>query len=221
MNALTGENDLDRLGGLSQRMPVTFGVAGYFALSISGVPPFNGFASKWMIYQGIIDFGSGHALASTCGYYGWQWQSLGSALTLASFIKFISGAFLGNLPGRLNDIKEAGAEKLLPLTVLALLCTVLGVFATSYFVPRNFFPVTGSFEFYGVWQSAAVSALILFSILLGVPLFTWRQFRVNSEGPKALSGEKRCRPTGVFRLQVSMRQSAMHRYSHLYMRKGI
>ncbi len=171
LNTLTGEKDLDRLGGLSQRMPVTFGVAIIFALSISGIPPFNGFASKWMIYQGIIDFGSGPALANHLWILWLAVAVVGSALTLASFIKFISGAFLGNLPGRMNDIKEAGADKLLPMTALALLCIVLGVFATSYFVPRLFFPVTGEFEFYGVWQSTAVSVLILFSILLGAVIY--------------------------------------------------
>ncbi len=40
-------------------MPVTFFAALIFAMSISGIPPLNGFASKWMIYQGIIDSGSG------------------------------------------------------------------------------------------------------------------------------------------------------------------
>jgi formate hydrogenlyase subunit 3/multisubunit Na+/H+ antiporter MnhD subunit len=53
----TGKSDIGDLGGLSKVMPVTFAAAIIFAMSISGVPPFNGFASKWMIYQGIIDFG--------------------------------------------------------------------------------------------------------------------------------------------------------------------
>jgi formate hydrogenlyase subunit 3/multisubunit Na+/H+ antiporter MnhD subunit len=55
----TGEENIDELGGLSKAMPVTFIVSLIFAMSISGMPPLNGFASKWMIYQGIIDFGSG------------------------------------------------------------------------------------------------------------------------------------------------------------------
>ncbi|HBZ20388.1 MAG TPA: hypothetical protein DEO60_04605, partial [Bacteroidales bacterium] len=55
----TGKDNIDDLGGLSKTMPVTFATSLIFAMSISGVPPFNGFASKWMIYQGIIDFGIG------------------------------------------------------------------------------------------------------------------------------------------------------------------
>ena len=60
----TGKEELEDLGGLSRAMPLTFIAALVFALSISGIPPFNGFASKWMIYQGIIDFGNGIGIAN-------------------------------------------------------------------------------------------------------------------------------------------------------------
>ncbi len=171
IKSATGENDLDRLGGLSKRMPVTFIATLVFALSISGIPPFNGFASKWMIYQGIIEFGSGTSLAGKLWIVWLALAVLGSALTLASFIKFISGVFLGSLSGNMKDIKEAGITKLVPVAVLALLCIALGVFASGYFVPEIFYPVTGPFEFYGVWQSATVSLLILLSILLGFLIY--------------------------------------------------
>ena len=47
----TGTTDLGKLGGLSKKMPHTTVLFLIGAASISGVPPFNGFASKWMIYQ--------------------------------------------------------------------------------------------------------------------------------------------------------------------------
>ena len=47
----TGTTDLGKLGGLSKKMPHTTVLFLVGAFSISGVPPFNGFASKWMIYQ--------------------------------------------------------------------------------------------------------------------------------------------------------------------------
>ena len=80
---------------LSKAMPVTFFATLIFAMSISGVPPFNGFASKWMIYQGIIDFGSGSGIANKLWVVWLGLAVLGSALTLASFIKLIGGIFLG------------------------------------------------------------------------------------------------------------------------------
>ncbi|MCK4807494.1 MAG: hypothetical protein KAT09_07595, partial [Candidatus Aegiribacteria sp.] len=50
----TGTSDLSKLGGLVKAMPLVFVAFLIASLSISGVPPFNGFASKWMLYQGII-----------------------------------------------------------------------------------------------------------------------------------------------------------------------
>ena len=90
----TGKEDIEDLGGLSKAMPLTFFASLIFAMSISGVPPLNGFASKWMIYQGIIDFGNGAGLANKLWVLWLGLAVLGSALTLASFIKFIGGVFL-------------------------------------------------------------------------------------------------------------------------------
>ena len=83
----TGKEEIDDLGGLSKAMPFTFFASLVFAMSISGVPPFNGFASKWMIYQGIIDFGTGSGVANKLWVVWLGLAVLGSALTLASFIK--------------------------------------------------------------------------------------------------------------------------------------
>ena len=52
-----GTTDLDKLGGLSKTMPVVYMAFLIASLAISGVPPLNGFFSKWMIYQGIIEIG--------------------------------------------------------------------------------------------------------------------------------------------------------------------
>jgi formate hydrogenlyase subunit 3/multisubunit Na+/H+ antiporter MnhD subunit len=123
-------------------MPVTFVCGLVFALSISGIPPFNGFASKWMIYQGIIDFGSGPSWPATLDTMAGS-GSAGIGPYPGQLYKFISGVFLGNLPERMKDTREVSIIMLLPVAILALLCIVLGVFATGYFVPKLFFPVTG------------------------------------------------------------------------------
>ena len=47
----TGERNLSNVGGLSQLMPITAFTTVIASLSIAGLPPFNGFSSKWMIYQ--------------------------------------------------------------------------------------------------------------------------------------------------------------------------
>ncbi|MHC4158631.1 MAG: proton-conducting transporter transmembrane domain-containing protein [Planctomycetota bacterium] len=49
----TGTADLEELGGLGKKMPLTFITFLIAALSVSGIPPLNGFVSKWMVYQGV------------------------------------------------------------------------------------------------------------------------------------------------------------------------
>jgi len=117
----TGCKDLDKLGGLARKMPVTTFAVVIAAFAISGVPPFNGFASKWMIYQaGIAD---GTASGVIIGAIA----MIASTGTLASFIKFIHTAFYGQQPEQFADAKEVPFIMQLPMLILAGLCTLFGV----------------------------------------------------------------------------------------------
>ncbi len=167
----TGKSDISDLGGLSGAMPVTFVASLIFAMSISGIPPFNGFASKWMIYQGIIDFGAGEGIAASLWMVWLGLAVLGSALTLASFIKFIGGIFLGRREPWLDKIREVPFLMWAPMAILALLCVLFGVFATEVVIPRLFTPVVGAFTFSGLWSSSFVSLLVLISIILGMLIY--------------------------------------------------
>lgn len=167
----TGKDNIEDLGGLSKAMPVTFAASLIFAMSISGIPPFNGFASKWMIYQGIIDFGAGTGIANKLWVVWLGLAVLGSALTLASFIKFIGGIFLGRRNKTLEKVHEVPVLMWLPVAILGLFCIVFGVFATDFIVPRLFMPVTGEFLFSGFWNSSLVSLMIIISIALGIIVY--------------------------------------------------
>src|SRR5664280_296677 len=167
----TGKEEIDDLGGLSKAMPVTFFASLVFAMSISGVPPFNGFASKWMIYQGIIDFGSGTGIANKLWVVWLGLAVLGSALTLASFIKLVGGIFLGRRRSEFEKVREVPVKMWIPLILLALLCIFFGVFSTNFIVPKLFMPVSGAFLFKGFWNSSFVSLLVLISIVLGLILY--------------------------------------------------
>jgi formate hydrogenlyase subunit 3/multisubunit Na+/H+ antiporter MnhD subunit len=192
----TGKKHIDDLGGLSKTMPVTFIASLIFAMSISGIPPFNGFASKWMIYQGIIEFGTGHGIASSLWVVWLGFAVLGSALTLASFIKFVGGVFLGRQRTEFNTIREVPALMYLPLICLALICVFFGVFATGIVVPQLFMPVTGVFKFTGIWDSSLVSLMVLVSIVLGLIIYIStgaNKFRVEDS---FIGGEKIHEETG-------------------------
>ena len=53
----TGTTDLEKLGGIGRKMPVTFICFIIAAAAISGVPPFNGFFSKELVYDGALERG--------------------------------------------------------------------------------------------------------------------------------------------------------------------
>jgi formate hydrogenlyase subunit 3/multisubunit Na+/H+ antiporter MnhD subunit len=163
----TGKEEIDDLGGLSGKLPVTFITALIFALSISGIPPFNGFASKWIIYQGIIEFGKEAGIANSLWMVWLALAVVGSALTLASFIKFISGIFLGRKRAELANVKESKLVMLLPMIAIALLCTGFGIFATNYVVPFLFEPFL-DVVYPGNWSSVTVSVVVVVTIIMGI-----------------------------------------------------
>ncbi|UCH13822.1 MAG: hypothetical protein JSV22_12030 [Bacteroidales bacterium] len=178
----TGKEDLDDISGLSKAMPLTFLTGLVFALSISGIPPLNGFASKWTIYQGIIDFGKTPGVANQLWIIWLSLAVIGSALTLASFIKFISGAFLGRRREELKNVREVSIAMWFPKVVLALICVGFGVFATNFVIPKTFIPIAGDFQYVGAWNSTTISLLILISIVLGIIIYlagNIKNFRVD------------------------------------------
>jgi len=168
----TGEKDLDNLGGLITVMPLTFISALVFALSISGVPPFNGFVSKWIIYQGIVNLSGGSGLVSKLWFVWLGAAVIGSALTLASFIKLIGGIYLGKTKRAFSKIKEVSILMWLPSLIITFLCIGFGIWGTSLILPKFVIPVSGEFQYPGLWQSQIVGVLILIGLVLGVILYS-------------------------------------------------
>ena len=126
----TGTQDLNKMGGMMKYMPLTAVTALIASFSISGVPLFNGFVSKWSIYVAAIQgSGSAHYLV-VCAVIA----ILTSALTLASFIKFFGVSFLSRTSALVKTRAAATNGRLevpwmmqLPQVALAFLCVLLGV----------------------------------------------------------------------------------------------
>jgi NADH:ubiquinone oxidoreductase subunit 5 (subunit L)/multisubunit Na+/H+ antiporter MnhA subunit len=180
----TGSNELNDLGGLARNMPITFAVALIGALSISGIPPFNGFFSKWMIYQGVLQ----RTAALTPMMQLWSLLCLilavfGSALTLASFMKFIYAVFLGRTKADFHSVREAPVNQLLATGSLAFLCIVFGILAVP--LPLKFFiyPIVeklGPVDFLGTYQPLVILGLFFVAFLLGYGIFLLiRRIRVD------------------------------------------
>jgi formate hydrogenlyase subunit 3/multisubunit Na+/H+ antiporter MnhD subunit len=212
----TGKEEIDDLGGLSKAMPVTFFASLIFAMSISGVPPFNGFASKWMIYQGIIDFGSGPGIASKLWVLWLGLAVLGSALTLASFIKLIGGIFLGRRRPELDKVREVPVMMWIPPVILALLCIFFGVFATNYIVPKLFMPVSGVFTFNGFWNSSLVSLLVVISVCLGLIVYLVLNIKRFRTEDSFIGGEKIQDQTGFSTTEFYKTISEFRIFSWIY-----
>jgi len=173
----TGTNDLDDLGGLARNMPITFLMALIGALSISGIPPFNGFFSKWMIYQGVLEW----ARDAAPGYQLWILVCLvlaifGSALTLASFMKFLHAIYLGKQQEKFKDIKEAPANQWLATGLLSVLCVVFGLFGAIVPLKLFIFPamqdvgLTGP-AFIGDYQPVMLFVMFFIAFALGMVIY--------------------------------------------------
>ncbi|WP_297439424.1 proton-conducting transporter membrane subunit, partial [Thermococcus sp.] len=112
---------LNRLKGLARVMPFTAIFTFIAAMSIAGTPPFNGFMSKWLIYQST--FLSGNGLIVFLGVMA----LFISAATLASFLKFYTTAFGGEPEDITANAKEVPFPMLLGKGLLASLCLLLGL----------------------------------------------------------------------------------------------
>ncbi len=166
----TGTSDLDNLGGLARFMPITFLSFVAASLAISGIPPLNGFASKWMIYQGLVEMGrQGSKL-----WILWLVAAMfGSALTLASFMKLIHAIFLGQKSKYLENrkITEAPFPMLIPMAVLAILCIIFGVFTGASALEPFIKPAVSGVVFAGFWEPVLATLLILIGLFLGAIIY--------------------------------------------------
>ncbi|MCK4751881.1 MAG: NADH dehydrogenase [Planctomycetes bacterium] len=166
----TGTAELEKLGGLGKKMSITFTACFIAALSISGIPPLNGFVSKWMIYQGVIQMGTEQTSGAAKLWSVWLVAAMfGSALTLASFVKVIHSVFLSRLPEELKETKAAPALQRLPMMVLALLCIGFGIF---YHWPLKMFiypalNLEADTVIFGNWESGLATILMIIGIILG------------------------------------------------------
>jgi hydrogenase-4 component B len=132
VDAQTHSRDLHKLGGLAKRMPWTMACFFIGSFSICSIPPLNGFASKWLIYESLFKgtllldayLDRGLFLVAIC------LLSAVGALAIAVFVKAMGVGFLGMSRSRAAEhAQEASTAMRISQAFLAMLSVSLGVFA--------------------------------------------------------------------------------------------
>jgi len=114
-----GTRDLKEMGGLSKFMPVTSATSFIASMSISGIPPFNGFFSKLIII--IASVMAGYYLLAVLAV-------IVSVITLASFLKFQRYAFFNKSHDNNNkNVREVPFPMLFSMIVLSIICVLLSL----------------------------------------------------------------------------------------------
>ena len=113
-----GTRLLKEMGGLARRMPVTSFCCRIGALSIAGVPPFNGFFSKLIIIIALA--WAGYPVLAGLAV-------LVALMTLLSFIKVQRYALEGEVAGKSAAAHEAPASMCVAMLILAAICVTSGL----------------------------------------------------------------------------------------------
>ncbi len=113
-----GTRNLNEMGGLGHMMKFTAVLFLLGALASSGIPPFNGFASKILIYESIYQF---NPILAIIGI-------LVSIMTLAVFMKVFFSAFTGQALPKYKEVREVPKAMIASMVILAVVIIFFGLF---------------------------------------------------------------------------------------------
>ncbi len=172
-----GIRDLNQLGGLIKKMPLTFIGALIGISGLIGVPLVCPFVSKWLIYKTLID--QGHPILAFAALIG-TWGAILYAY------KFIHNIFLGQTPKRLENVKVAPFSMQFPMAVLSVIIVLFGILPG---IPLKVIGnIESSFGFaplaLNVWgirsEVAILNTLNIFAAVLLAVFFIFLLFRMGA-----------------------------------------
>jgi hydrogenase-4 component B len=124
----TGTGDLERLGGLARKTPINAGLFLIAAVSICGLPPFNGFVSEWLLYGSLFSGAmSASRLSAGASAMGALALALMGGLALACFAKVFGVVFLGEPRDASIRPHPTPSAMKWGMAIPALLCIVIGM----------------------------------------------------------------------------------------------
>jgi NADH-quinone oxidoreductase subunit M len=177
----TGTRDLNSLGGLIKKMPITFLVVLIGAFGLIGVPLTNGFVSKWMIYKTLIL--EGHPFLAF-------FALLGTWAAILYTYKFIHNIFLGQLQEKHENIKRAPFSMQLPMIILAFAIILFGILPGIPLKIINTIGTSFGFESLNVniWGIASdtgtLNTVNIFMAILVIGVILWLIFKAARKSVK-------------------------------------
>jgi len=126
----TGSRDLSLLGGVGRKMPMTMICFLIGTLSISSLPPFNGFANKWLLYQGFLQFSSDglQVVDRAIALLIIGILSFVGALSVATYTKAAGICFLGRPRSEAaSHASEVSKDMIAAQVILGVACVLVGL----------------------------------------------------------------------------------------------
>ncbi|MBE7414887.1 MAG: hydrogenase 4 subunit B [Deltaproteobacteria bacterium] len=138
----TGQRNMEGMGGLIHRMPWTAPLFLVGCLSISALPPLNGFVSEWLTFQSfLLSPVLPSRLLNILIPLGAAMLALTGVLAAACFVKVFGVVFLGRWRGRhKTEVHEVGWSMRAGMGLTAFACIALGVFPTLMIDMMNSIP---------------------------------------------------------------------------------
>jgi len=174
--------EIEKLGGLIKKMPQTAFLFLIAALAISGLPPFNGFISEFILYTGLLGLIQHASATSLLGIISTiTGLVLIGGLAIICFTKIFSVVFLGNPRHDFHhEVKERSRFQLAPLYFIATLIVVIGLFPKPFLdlliKPVQLFTSLKQLTFTS-FQGNGIETLLSVSksgfYLIGVVLILW------------------------------------------------
>ncbi len=134
--AQTGKNRFSELGGLIYKAPVSFVMLLIGIIALAGMPPLGGFASKFMIYNALLDAKFALVLVG---------MLFSGAASFLYCYKLVYGIYLGHPNSKeVENVKEVNTSYLIPQIFLSLLLILIGTFPGAFLYAIN--PILHSFH---------------------------------------------------------------------------
>ncbi|MEO9004008.1 MAG: NADH-quinone oxidoreductase subunit L [Ginsengibacter sp.] len=182
IHAMSGEQDITKMGGLSKKMPITYVTFFIACLAIAGIPPFSGFFSKDEILSATF---VNNPLLYVIGL-------IGALLTAFYMFRLLAMTFKGKYRGTIDQehhIHESPATMTVPLIILAVLSAIggfigipevfakngnkIGDFLSPVFQRSNQILGEHKMPHQTEWILIIVSALLV----IGVSVWAWNKFK--------------------------------------------